>query len=424
MTMLPAYVHAMPRGCERGTFVALDVGGSNLRIAVVRFTTNSNESSTREILYQTGHALDEAIRNLDGRSFFLWIASQLEGVVAVSRGSGWIDPGVVDIGLTWSFPLESHSVNTGKILSMGKGFTAISQDIIGLDLKTLFEDSCAAVGLEVRLRAVVNDAVAVLLSHLNVDPRRTKIGLIVGTGVNASVLVPSTVLDEERLMRCDPREIERCSDCVINTELSLFGAGVLPRTRWDDEVDAENEIPGFQPLEMMCSGRYMPEIARRIVRDRVLRKRNGQEEAATGLGRIYGLDAETMSVVEGALDVAFARQQLLARVGGTVSIAEVRAMRSVFYAVSCRAAAVIAAALVAVTLAVLPPETPGGETGGAGSEVVVAVTGSVIEKYAGFRARVQEFANLLGRRWNKRLVIAVERDGPLLGGAVGAACNE
>ncbi|KAK9381356.1 uncharacterized protein V2V93DRAFT_368997 [Kockiozyma suomiensis] len=304
---------------------------------------------------------------------------------------------------------------------MGKGFATICQDIIGWDLKSIFEKSCSDVGIKVSLRAVVNDSVAVLLSQLQVDVRRTKIGLIVGTGVNASVIVPTSILDEERLARCNPREVERSTDCILNTELSLFGGGILPRTRWDEEIDAENEIPGFQPFEMMCSGRYMPEIARRIVKDRVFKGRL----VPRGLEQMYGLDAQTMSAVEGELDVAFARQQLLAKhsskdkeVRAPVTLADVRLMQSIFSAVSCRAAAIIAAALVALTVSVLPPVTPG-----ASEEVVVAVNGAVMEKYAGFRGRVQEFVGLLGRRWNRRLVLASVADGPLLGAAVAAACN-
>ncbi|KAK9253947.1 hypothetical protein V1507DRAFT_456794 [Lipomyces tetrasporus] len=54
-----------------------------------------------------------------------------------------------------------------------------------------------------RPRAVVNDSVATLLSHMHTD-RRCKIGVIVGTGVNASVKVPISCIDEEKLSRCNP----------------------------------------------------------------------------------------------------------------------------------------------------------------------------------------------------------------------------
>ncbi|KAK9320946.1 hypothetical protein V1517DRAFT_188599 [Lipomyces orientalis] len=93
-------------------------------------------------------------------------------------------------------------------------------------------------------------------------------------------------------------------------------------------------------------------------------------------------------------------------------------IRAAFYAVSSRAAAVIAAGILALALAVLPPSTPGDE-----DEIVVAVTGSVMEKYSGFRVRVQEFLNLLGRRRGERLVLAVTEDSSIWGGAVAVARN-
>lgn len=108
MTMIPAYLYYLPTGREQGTFAAVDVGGSTLRIAIVRFAAaTSDTTSTREILYQTADPLDTAIKNLDGRSFFLWMANQLQSVLFVAEMNGWTSEEVaVPVGLTWSFPLE------------------------------------------------------------------------------------------------------------------------------------------------------------------------------------------------------------------------------------------------------------------------------------------------------------------------------
>ncbi|KAK9261290.1 hypothetical protein V1519DRAFT_446388 [Lipomyces tetrasporus] len=56
------------------------------------------------------------------------------------------------------------------------------------------------------------------------------------------------------------------------------------------------------------------------------------------------------------------------------------------------------------------PRTDGDE-----DDIAVAVMGSVMEKYSGFRVRVQEFLNLLGRRRGKKLVLAVTEDRQYLG---------
>ncbi|KAK9239880.1 hypothetical protein V1525DRAFT_424323 [Lipomyces kononenkoae] len=298
----------------------------------------------------------------------------------------------------------------------------MGQDIYGWDLRTVFQQSCADIGLHVDLRAVVNDSVATILSHMQTD-RRCKIGVIVGTGVNASIKVPITCLDEEKLSRCSRRDLERYVDCIVNTELSMFGTDILPRTRWDVELDGSNEKPGFQPFEMMVSGRYIGELARYIVRDTVLKFRPSSAVPA-GLDRPYGLDASTMSVVEGELDIQFARQQFLARHPCkegrfTVTIDEMKFIKAAFYAVSSRAAAVVAAGILALAVGVLPPPTPGDGD----DEIVVAATGSVIEKYSGFRLRVQQFLNLLGQRRGKKIILAVTADSSIWGAAVAAAIN-
>ncbi|KAK9375771.1 uncharacterized protein V1513DRAFT_457800 [Lipomyces chichibuensis] len=297
----------------------------------------------------------------------------------------------------------------------------MGNEILGWDLRTVFQQSCVDLGVNVDLRAVVNDSVATILSHMHADPR-CKIGVIVGTGVNASVKVPITCLDEEKLSRCNPQDLERYVECILNTELSMFGTDILPRTRWDVELDAANEKPGFQPFEMMVSGRYIAEVARYIIRDTVLKFRPSSAVPA-GLDTEYGLDASTMSVVERELDIHFARQQFLARHPCkegrlNLTIEEMKFIRAAFYAVSSRAAAVVAAGILALAVSALPPPTPGD-----GDEIVVAATGSVIEKYSGFRLRVQEFLNLLGHRRGKKIVLAVTEDSSIWGAAVAAAIN-
>ncbi|KAK9459727.1 uncharacterized protein V1516DRAFT_626523 [Lipomyces oligophaga] len=325
---------------------------------------------------------------------------------------------------------------------MGKGFSNLCDEILGWDIKVAFMQACTDAGLNAELCAIVNDSVAVVLSELQVDPK-TKIGLIVGTGLNASIKVATTSLDEDRLAHCNPLAVESSEECIVNTELSLFGGqtGVLPLTRWDREIDNRSEKPGFQPLEQLCSGRYIPEIARCILRDRLFK---GRDFSLTGFDKEYGVDSLTMSIVEGEPDTTFARQQLLARHPiqrrevearttplTTFSVMDIRVMKSVFYAVSCRAAAIVAASLVALAAAGLSGESVGDEVGTSrarGSEevVIVAVTGSVIEYYSGFRQRVQGFVDLLCRRQrisSRRLVLKTAEKSALWGAAVAAASN-
>ncbi|KAK9466130.1 hypothetical protein V1512DRAFT_263944 [Lipomyces arxii] len=420
-TMLPSYIYKYPTGSETGVFVALDVGGSTLRIAVVKF--DPAVVLKRVILYSTAEMIDFAVRNLDGRSFFLWIASQLHSVVYVAYANNWLsEQDRILVGLTWSFPLDQISVTTGIIRPMGKGFSQISNDIVGWDLQTVLTRACKDSGLEIDLLAVINDSAATVLSAMQQD-QRCKIGLIVGTGVNAGVRVPVTLVDEEKLSRYSQRDLEDCVEFIMDTELSMFGADILPRTRWDEELDAKNENPGFQPFELMVSGRYISEIARYIIRDTILCFRSTSATPAK-LDKEWGLDSLTMSAVEREIDIQFARQQFLAKHPckhgrQSLTIEEMKFIKATFYAVSSRAAAVVAAGILALAETVLPPPTTPSDS----EEIMVAVTGSIMEKYFGFKQRVQEFLSLLARRRHKKVVLILAQETGIWGAAVAAACN-
>jgi hexokinase len=54
---------------------------------------------------------------------------------------------------------------------------------------------------------------------------------------------------------------------AVNTEWSINGTAPPMRelgliNQWDDELSAQNEKPGFQPLEYMTAGRYLGELGR------------------------------------------------------------------------------------------------------------------------------------------------------------------
>jgi hexokinase len=150
---------------------------------------------------------------------------------------------------------------------MGKGFKI--PEILNASLTDLLHDALESLRPRhpIHVTALLNDAVATLLSHAFIRPT-TRMGLICGTGTNATCLCPAPYLSETKYAHEEDSGTNAWEEFVlVNTEWSMFGRGYLPTTKYDRIVDEESGLPGFQPFEMMVSGRYMGEIIRLVCMD-------------------------------------------------------------------------------------------------------------------------------------------------------------
>lgn len=69
--MLPSFHHTLPDGNEQGTFLALDVGGSTFRIALVNLSRKESDQDGMDIKRMKAFAIDSTVRALKGQAFFL-----------------------------------------------------------------------------------------------------------------------------------------------------------------------------------------------------------------------------------------------------------------------------------------------------------------------------------------------------------------
>lgn len=124
--MLPSYNHTLPTGAEHGRFLALDVGGSTLRVALVELRgrpaeqdrgsgtlgraegEGAGDGPTASIVRMKSFVIDDAVKGLVGRDFFDWIAERIvETVESALQNDERQDPDAeIPIGLAWSFPIE------------------------------------------------------------------------------------------------------------------------------------------------------------------------------------------------------------------------------------------------------------------------------------------------------------------------------
>ncbi|QKX62436.1 uncharacterized protein TRUGW13939_09597 [Talaromyces rugulosus] len=416
--MLPSYNTALPTGAETGTFLALDVGGSNFRVALIELA--GREQGMR-IVNATSTAIDEDIKALQGRAFFDWMAQRIDTILAAVDAKYGREETPLSIGLSWSFPVEQTAMNRGNIQNMGKGFRC-ADGLLGQELGGLIEAACQKRSLNVRLDAIVNDSSATLLTRAYVDPQ-TRMSLILGTGTNAAVHFPVHELGLTKFGARPPGWFDNARHVIVNSELSMFGGKVLPMTRWDDVLNQTHLRPDFQPLEYMITGRYLGEIVRLIISEAVETAGLFGGDMPHSMKDPYTLDTAIVAFIEGDASPSLAPSAALLQKNHTFPVTpsseDLAFIRHVCKCVSKRSAGYLSTAIHSMWCLRNEAEFPTSSStesikkttgddelspqevtvteieAAATKNLSIACDGSVINKYPGFRDQCQIYLNML-----------------------------
>ena len=384
--MLPSFCHTLPTGQEQGTFIALDLGGSTFRVAVIELNTRLSSDGGMTMKHMTVHKINEQIRQLPSKAFFPWMAGKIKDTLHQCEHTRPLLSATIAVGLAWSFPIEQTGHRGGNVQPMGKGFKA-HEGVVGQDLGRLIEVACRRLGLDVRVNAIINDSSATLLSQAYKDSA-TSMGLILGTGTNAAVYLPVKALGADKFGLRDPVWFQQAEKVIVNTEVSMFGKGILPETRWDEELNYDHICPNFQPLEYMTTGRYLGEIFRLVVAEAVDSCRLFGGCMPERIMDRYTIDTALLAAIEedttmGCISSA-ERIQKEFELCHSPSPAEMLFLRCTVESISHRAAAYMATAVHGLWSLEHDPKVE------KASKTSVAANGSVISMYPGFRSRCQQ----------------------------------
>ncbi|KAK3316320.1 hypothetical protein B0H66DRAFT_576255 [Apodospora peruviana] len=408
--MLPSYNHQLPSGYENGQFLALDVGGSTLRVALVDLRSRGAQGGESVLVRMDSFKIDNEVKSLQGAAFFDWMAEQIYKTVTKGTTQRHTPEKPLLMGLAWSFPIEQTSARGGKLQGMGKGFLA-ENGLLGQDLGDIINLACKKKGLHVELSAIVNDSSATLLSEAYINPS-TRFGLILGTGVNIAVHLPVTTIGQPKYGDRPDTWTEKASHVIVNTELGMFGKDILPVTRWDKLLRASHPRPDFQPLEHLVSGFYLGEVCRIALLEAIDSTGVFGGVVPPSLLTQYSLDTETMSIIEADTSASFevGRSCFMARHPSPVkpSSADIEILRTLSSFISRRSASIVAASLFALWELKVEAETeflrglPADSTFISETEAetkltrtMVAFTGSVIEHYPGYQANLKAYMDSL-----------------------------
>lgn len=333
--MLPTFVRSTPDGTEQGEFLALDLGGSNFRILLVKVKGNGEQKVEMESQI---YDIPELVMRGSGSELFDHIADCLASFLEKMG----IKDKKLPLGFTFSFPCQQTKLDESVLMSWTKGFRL--SGVEGKDVVSLLRRSIKKRGdFDTDIMAVISDTVGTMMT-CGFDDRHCEIGLIVGTGTNACYMEQM-----RNLQLLDGDEGQMC----VNTEWGAFGDdGALEdlRTDIDREIDAGSLNPGKQLFEKMISGMYMGELVRLILvkmaRDSLLFEGKTTAELLT-TGRFstsYIYTIESDKEEEGLVNA----EKVLRSMGLDPSAEDCGATRRICQIVSTRAARLCAATLAAV----------------------------------------------------------------------------
>lgn len=287
--MNPTWCMAFPTGYETGTYLALDMGGTNLRVCEITLT---EEKSEFEII-QSKYRMPEELKT--GKSGELWeyIADCLQQFIETHHADEQ-NMEALPLGFTFSYPATQNYIDHGILQRWTKGFDI--DDVEGHDVVPMFEAALAKTGVPIKLVALINDTTGTLIASAYTDTKM-KIGCIFGTGCNAAYMEEAGCIP-----KLDHMKLPADTPMAINCEWGAFDNEhkVLPRTPYDIIVDKDSPRPGQQAFEKMIAGLYLGEVFRLVLVD-LHENKDVHIFAGQDIGKLkkaYTLDSSFLSLVE------------------------------------------------------------------------------------------------------------------------------
>ncbi len=247
LKMIPTYISAYGTPPEKIPVIAIDAGGTNLRISLVTFENGKPIITRMEV-----NPIPGSLHEISADEFFSEIADKILPLTEVSDR----------IGFCFSYPAEIFPDRDGMILRLSKGvFVKNSVGlIIGQELKKKLREKSV---LKEFSFALLNDTVASMMGGAAEFPIAGFdgiCGLILGTGFNTCYTEKGAKITKLR----------NAPDMTINCESGNFSRAL--RGAPDVMTDLSSENPGIGLYEKMISGAYLGKV---ITNTAILASREG-----------------------------------------------------------------------------------------------------------------------------------------------------
>lgn len=405
--MIPGWVLDFPTGDETGDYLAIDLGGTNLRVVLVKLMGNHKFDTT-----QSKFALPKHLRTGTSEQLWSFIAECLQKFIEEFYPDGVSAP--LPLGFTFSYPASQDNITEGILQRWTKGFDI--EGVEGKDVVPMLQGAIQKLNVPVKVVALINDTTGTLVASMYTDAE-TKMGLIFGTGVNGAYYDVCGDIPKLEGRLCD--DVTPETPMAINCEYGSFDNEhlVLPRTEYDLIIDKESPRPGQQSFEKMISGYYLGEVLRLILLDLHKKGLVLKNQDLSKLDEAYVMDASYPSRIEQDPFENLSDVQDLFRdnLGIETTIAERKFIRKLAELIGERSARLSVCGIAAIC------KKRGYKT------AHCAADGSVYQKYPGFKERAAKgLRDIFGWADNEEdpIVIVPAEDGSGVGAAVIAALTE
>ncbi|KAG8194447.1 hypothetical protein JTE90_011055 [Oedothorax gibbosus] len=251
LQMANTFVPKLLTGHEKGDFLALDLGGTNFRVILLKLDPESELDCI--VKYYT---VPEPLRLGEGCLLFEFLADCMHNFLEEKNLLGKRLP----LGFCFSFPMIQTGIDEGILVTWTKSFKC--KNVVGQEVVQMLREAFSKKkGVDVDVVAVINDATGTMMMGSYLD-KRSAIGLILGTGCNAAYF--------EKVERIEKWEGKHpgINEVIIDIEWGAFGDNKVldfMKTDIDFAVDQNSLLVNSFTFEKLFAGKYIGEIVRRNI---------------------------------------------------------------------------------------------------------------------------------------------------------------
>ena len=214
---------------------------------------------------------------------------------------------------------------------------------------------------------------------------------------------------------------------LTNTEFSMYGKGILPTTRWDEDLNAKHIMPNYQPYEYLVAGGYIGEIVRLILLEACETHGLYEGDFPPSLRLPYSLDARTLALIDVDMTpfLSSSRAILETRHPSSQSLttSDLHFIRQITRHVVHRSISYFTVGMHALTSLLQDLDAEAGLRIHL-DHLSIGCDGSIINKYPGYMERAQALLDELRQHegnGRKKVVLEKTQDSAVLGAGVAAA---
>ncbi|KAF1991673.1 hypothetical protein K402DRAFT_346560 [Aulographum hederae CBS 113979] len=282
------WVLGYPTGHEQGSFLTVDLGGTNLRVCYITLPGSRDKEFEVD---QQKYKLPNEIKSGTAEQLWDFLSDCLQKFVE-EKGLKGTKKEPIYLGFTFSYPALQEYIDHGILQTWTKGFDI--KGVEGENAAGQLQEALDKRQLPIKMIALINDTTGAMIASAYKDPK-TIMGVIFGTGCNGAYMEQCG-----KITKLKDSGLPSDTLMAINCEYGAFDNArrVLPLTPYDEAVDRDSPRPGEQAWEKMSAGLYLGEIFRLVLVDLAEKGLVFKDQDTTKLREAYALDTGALSAIE------------------------------------------------------------------------------------------------------------------------------